>query len=169
MFWPFWFQVLGFTLVQTVSGLQWIAGNGTIPSTAVPVRPNGVSLFYFCEVVVSSKGGQRIPGTLKPPDNSSCKYEEDAVVKSSTVFNVLVNPGGTALKWVYRSPLMTGVPAGAVKCHEGDNCYLGQSVHSEGICAELPGKIFSDQTQMIMTNDKGIFKCPFKMYFVETM
>ncbi|KAK6173943.1 hypothetical protein SNE40_017309 [Patella caerulea] len=167
MFWPYWFQVLGLSLVQKTPRLQWvgIAENGAIPSTAVPIRTNGHSLYYFCEVVVSSKGGQRIPGTLKPTDNS-CKYEVDGAVKSSTVFNVLVNPSGASVKWKYVSP-RAGVPVGAVKCHEGDNCYLGQSIYGDGICEELPGKIFSGQTQMIMTNDKKVFRCPFKMYLVE--
>ncbi|KAK6172051.1 hypothetical protein SNE40_018015 [Patella caerulea] len=144
-------------LYRIPAPLEWVpVTNGVNPPSSVHVGTEE----SFCEVD-DTKG--LIPGVT---NNGKCEYEVDGEVKSSSSYNVLVRPEGVHTGWKYSSGQP---PVGAVKCHEGSQCYLGMSIYTDGLCEELPGKIFADKKQMIMTSGEKVYKCPSKLYLVEKM
>ena len=70
-----------------------------------------------------------------------------------------------AWKWAY----IGDIPANAVSCDDSvlggdDNCYLGVSMYSDGICRESIGKISADEGLIHFVMNQRPFMCPFFLY-----
>ncbi|ESP01911.1 hypothetical protein LOTGIDRAFT_238094 [Lottia gigantea] len=169
MFFPqFILQMLQLANLQSypVSKAQWTeVNNQVIPDNTLIVNVRNREA-VFCEVFNAAKDSY-ITGTMEK-SAKTCEYELDGKYKSSSTYNVLTTQPGFQSSWKYSDKF---VPSGAIKCNQGVNCYIGQSVYGDGICSELPGKIFYNpvlkRSQMIMVKDGKVYKCPFTTYLVE--
>lgn len=68
-------------------------------------------------------------------------------------------------KWAYYGD----IPENAVACDDmllggQENCYLGVSLYSDGICRESIGKIDVGDGMMHFSIDQEAYMCPFYMY-----
>merc|ERR1712179_496290 len=129
---------------------------------AAVVHPNTRKNFYFCRV---EEAGSYIVGHLEA-GKKQCAYPRQGKTARTDKFKVLVTSG--KLGWRYGgSP-----PTGAVDCEltkQNSDCYLGQSVYSDGICHEDLGFITPSIRRITMADRTGaeVSTCPFFFFLVE--
>ncbi len=62
------------------------------------------------------------------------------------------------------------IPRDSVPCDDSalgsNNCFLGVSLYSDGICEEAVGKIDFDEAMIGMTYNRRPFHCPFFLYLI---
>ena len=65
-------------------------------------------------------------------------------------------------KWAYYGD----IPENAVACDDNslENCYLGVSMYSDGICRESIGKIDANEGMIHFSMNREPYMCPFFMY-----
>lgn len=68
-------------------------------------------------------------------------------------------------EWAYHGE----VPANAIACEDthlggSNNCYLGVSMYSDGICKEAIGKIEAEEGMIHMSVNRESHICPFFLY-----
>merc|ERR1712055_204930 len=153
-----------------VKALSWEnAGlKGELPSGAAVVHPNTLKDYYFCRVEV--KPNSFSVGHLGA-DDTTCVYPGDGIAESSDKFQVLVRASNDNLGWKYsRTPV-----EGAVDCSlqeilgnsKESDCYLGQSVFSDGICVEDLGYIAASEGRIYMADRSDtINTCPFYLFLI---
>ncbi|XP_023329266.1 uncharacterized protein LOC111701988 isoform X2 [Eurytemora carolleeae] len=183
---------LNFLLVCLITGghtLQWEASSpGQILQNALGLNANSATLKYFCKFVVPTLLGPEIViGTLTR-QKDVCQGVRSGKVVSSAEFLLLTSTSTEVVDWKY----CTNPPDTAINCDlqngptketfltfllsmlshflpffkvsiDGD-CYLGQSVYSDGICHESLGPIQGGVVNMVI-RDK-VSRCPFKLYLV---
>ncbi|XP_023329267.1 uncharacterized protein LOC111701988 isoform X3 [Eurytemora carolleeae] len=162
---------LNFLLVCLITGghtLQWEASSpGQILQNALGLNANSATLKYFCKFVVPTLLGPEIViGTLTRQKDvcQGVRYNRSGKVVSSAEFLLLTSTSTEVVDWKY----CTNPPDTAINCDlqvsiDGD-CYLGQSVYSDGICHESLGPIQGGVVNMVI-RDK-VSRCPFKLYLV---
>merc|ERR1712059_39749 len=151
-------------VLDSCQGLSWEKAGvqGELPHGAAVLHPNTNEDYYFCRV------GDKV-GHLKANDKT-CVYPGDGSAATSKTFDVLVAAKDDVLGWKYsKTP-----PASAVDCNLGNrkelNCYLGQSVYSDGICVEYLGYIeYGPKYGSIYmaTRYDEIETCPFFMFLIK--
>ena len=81
------------------------------------------------------------------------------------LFQLLTLSEGDEMSWKWAYP--GDIPPNAVRCADTqieDECYLGVSLYSDGICLELGGKIDTNGRMIHMTMNREPHRCPFFMY-----
>jgi len=135
--------------------------------------PNSYDSIQFCRVN-DNANKQTFTGTILNGEKS-CDYidfQDGEQVRSSNVYEVLTSSKKENLSWVWA--YADGIPANAIPCTDKgdqDQCYLGVSLYSDGICHEGIGKINTEKGLIFMSKNhhqKEVKICPFYMYLTST-
>merc|ERR1719350_743825 len=134
--------------------------------------PNTHDSIQFCRVH-DNVNKQTFTGTISNGEKS-CDYiyfQDGEQVRGSNVYEVLTSSKNENLSWVWS--YADEIPANAIPCTDhqlGDQCYLGVSLYSDGICHEGIGKINSEKGLIFMSkNHQEVKLCPFYMYLTSTV
>ncbi|TRY75304.1 hypothetical protein TCAL_15669 [Tigriopus californicus] len=102
-------------------------------------------------------------------DSNGSSSDASGSVNGSTTFKLLTLLGQEETSWKYGT--RNEVPDNAIPCEDQDieNCFLGVSVYSDGICREAPGKISASHNMIYMQVKGKFYRCPFYFYLTTTM
>lgn len=160
-------------VIAGVQSLQWVdielqanAAESDLPNNVAVVYPNTNQKHYFCRVKNQNSNTQEfIVGHMKGV--SGCKYPNAGQSETSQVFQILVEESDDILDWKYigrGKPHSQAVPCDLIT--SGGDCYLGQSVYSDGICIEQVGFINTRDQLVVMAYNQEVRSCPFFSYFI---
>ncbi|TRY72587.1 hypothetical protein TCAL_00169 [Tigriopus californicus] len=150
-----------FVLVGLVNSgwtLQWESADQGIPrNTYIHDVFGGPESFYFCRGMDAT--GHLRTGTMSK-GQTACGlvgYESN-IANYANSFEVLTISPGDKIGSKYHSR-GDPIPQNAIPCMDfGTNqCFLGESVYNDGLCVEMPGKVYVDRERVLM-NYKGQMK-----------
>ncbi|XP_059078459.1 uncharacterized protein LOC131876934 [Tigriopus californicus] len=125
--------------------------------------------YQFCQASFGS-ASTFYTGT-KLVNEAECRFpiKSSGSVNGSTTFKLLTLLGQEETSWKYGT--RNEVPDNAIPCEDQDieNCFLGVSVYSDGICREAPGKISASHNMIYMQVKGKFYRCPFYFYLTTTM
>lgn len=124
--------------------------------------------YQFCQASHGS-ASTFYTGTKKV-EETECQFpiKSSASVNASSTFKLLTLLGQEETSWKYGN--RDEVPDNAIPCEDEDieDCFLGVSIYSDGICKESPGKISANDNMIYMQVKGKFYRCPFFFYLTTT-